>query len=57
MKSGVKMQVLTGGTNSLYGMNWLVKGVDRQREGLTAAFEGAPQGAPLDHRGPVAQVR
>ncbi len=40
------MQVLTGGTNSLYGMNWLVKGVDRQREGLTAAFEGAPQGAP-----------
>jgi basic membrane protein A len=24
---GVKMQVLTGGTNSLYGMNWLVKGV------------------------------
>ena len=27
VKSGVKMQVLTGGTNSLYGMNWLVKGV------------------------------
>ena len=24
---GVKMQVLNGGTNSLYGMNWLVKGV------------------------------
>jgi basic membrane protein A and related proteins len=24
---GTKMQVLTGGTNSLYGMNWLVKGV------------------------------
>jgi len=24
---GVKMQVLTGGTNSLYGMNWLVKGI------------------------------
>ncbi len=24
---GVKMGVLTGGTNSLYGMNWLVKGV------------------------------
>ncbi len=24
---GVKMQVLKGGTNSLYGMNWLVKGV------------------------------
>ena len=24
---GVKMQVLTGGTNSLYGMNWLVRGV------------------------------
>ena len=24
---GVTMQVLTGGTNSLYGMNWLVKGV------------------------------
>ena len=24
---GQKMQVLTGGTNSLYGMNWLVKGV------------------------------
>ena len=27
VKRGVKMQVLTGGTNSLYGMNWLVKGV------------------------------
>ena len=27
VKSGVKMQVLKGGTNSLYGMNWLVKGV------------------------------
>ncbi len=27
VKKGVKMQVLTGGTNSLYGMNWLVKGV------------------------------
>ncbi len=27
VKSGVKMQVLTGGANSLYGMNWLVKGV------------------------------
>jgi basic membrane protein A and related proteins len=24
---GVKLQVLKGGTNSLYGMNWLVKGV------------------------------
>lgn len=24
---GVRMQVLNGGTNSLYGMNWLVKGV------------------------------
>ena len=24
---GVKMQVLAGGTNSLYGMNWLVKGI------------------------------
>jgi basic membrane protein A len=24
---GQKMQILTGGTNSLYGMNWLVKGV------------------------------
>src|SRR5579862_9607720 len=24
---GIKMQVLKGGTNSLYGMNWLVKGV------------------------------
>ncbi|HUK44943.1 MAG TPA: BMP family ABC transporter substrate-binding protein [Gaiellaceae bacterium] len=24
---GVRMQVLKGGTNSLYGMNWLVKGV------------------------------
>jgi basic membrane lipoprotein Med (substrate-binding protein (PBP1-ABC) superfamily) len=24
---GVRMQVLTGGTNSLYGMNWLVRGV------------------------------
>lgn len=27
VKAGVKMQVLKGGTNSLYGMNWLVKGV------------------------------
>jgi basic membrane protein A len=27
VKRGVKMQVLKGGTNSLYGMNWLVKGV------------------------------
>ena len=27
VKSGVKMQVLAGGANSLYGMNWLVKGV------------------------------
>jgi basic membrane lipoprotein Med (substrate-binding protein (PBP1-ABC) superfamily) len=27
VKPGVKMQVLKGGTNSLYGMNWLVKGV------------------------------
>ena len=27
VKKGVRMQVLTGGTNSLYGMNWLVKGV------------------------------
>ena len=26
-QAGVKMQVLSGGTNSLYGMNWLVKGV------------------------------
>jgi basic membrane protein A len=25
--TGKKMQVLNGGTNSLYGMNWLVKGV------------------------------
>ena len=24
---GVRMDVLKGGTNSLYGMNWLVKGV------------------------------
>ena len=24
---GVKMDILSGGTNSLYGMNWLVKGV------------------------------
>jgi hypothetical protein len=24
---GQKMGVLNGGTNSLYGMNWLVKGV------------------------------
>jgi hypothetical protein len=24
---GQTMQVLKGGTNSLYGMNWLVKGV------------------------------
>ncbi len=27
VKKGVKMDILTGGTNSLYGMNWLVKGV------------------------------
>jgi basic membrane protein A len=27
VKKGVRMQVLKGGTNSLYGMNWLVKGV------------------------------
>jgi basic membrane lipoprotein Med (substrate-binding protein (PBP1-ABC) superfamily) len=27
VKPGVRMQVLKGGTNSLYGMNWLVKGV------------------------------
>jgi basic membrane protein A len=27
VKSGAKMDVLKGGTNSLYGMNWLVKGV------------------------------
>jgi basic membrane protein A len=27
VKAGVRMQVLKGGTNSLYGMNWLVKGV------------------------------
>ena len=27
LKAGVRMQVLKGGTNSLYGMNWLVKGV------------------------------
>jgi basic membrane protein A len=27
VKPGVKMKVLAGGTNSLYGMNWLVKGV------------------------------
>jgi basic membrane protein A len=27
VKKGVRMQVLAGGTNSLYGMNWLVKGV------------------------------
>jgi basic membrane protein A and related proteins len=27
VEKGVKMQVLKGGTNSLYGMNWLVKGV------------------------------
>jgi basic membrane lipoprotein Med (substrate-binding protein (PBP1-ABC) superfamily) len=27
VKPGVKMQVLKGGTNSLYGMNWLVKGI------------------------------
>ena len=26
VKPGVKMQVLKGGTNSLYGMDWLVKG-------------------------------
>ncbi len=27
VKPGVRLQVLKGGTNSLYGMNWLVKGV------------------------------
>ncbi len=27
VKEGVRMQVLKGGTNSLYGMDWLVKGV------------------------------
>jgi basic membrane protein A len=27
VQKGVRMQVLKGGTNSLYGMNWLVKGV------------------------------
>lgn len=27
LSKGQKMQVLQGGTNSLYGMNWLVKGV------------------------------
>jgi len=27
VKKGVRMKVLKGGTNSLYGMNWLVKGV------------------------------
>jgi len=27
VKKGVRMQVLKGGTNSLYGMNWLVRGV------------------------------
>jgi basic membrane protein A len=27
VKPGVKMQVLKGGPNSLYGMNWLVKGI------------------------------
>jgi basic membrane protein A len=27
VKKGVRMQVLKGGKNSLYGMNWLVKGV------------------------------
>src|ERR1700758_3720817 len=27
LKAGVRMQVLKGGTNSLYGMNWLLKGV------------------------------
>jgi len=26
-KAGVKMQILKGGSNSLYGMNWLVKGI------------------------------
>ena len=27
VKKGQRMQVLKGGTNSLYGMNWLVRGV------------------------------
>jgi basic membrane protein A len=27
VKKGARMQILKGGTNSLYGMNWLVKGV------------------------------
>ena len=33
VKPGVKMQVLKGGTNSLYGMNWLVKGVTGSPKG------------------------
>jgi basic membrane protein A len=33
VKSGVKMDVLKGGTNSLYGMNWLVKGVHGSPKG------------------------
>ncbi len=30
---GVRMDVLKGGTNSLYGMNWLVKGVNGSAKG------------------------
>jgi basic membrane lipoprotein Med (substrate-binding protein (PBP1-ABC) superfamily) len=33
VKKGVKMLVLKGGTNSLYGMNWLVKGVNGSPKG------------------------
>ena len=47
VKKGVKMDILKGGTNSLYGMNWLVKGVIGSAEGLAVACRGgAPQGAP-----------
>jgi basic membrane protein A and related proteins len=33
VEKGVKMDVLKGGTNSLYGMNWLVKGVTGSPKG------------------------
>jgi basic membrane protein A len=33
LAKGVKMQVLKGGSNSLYGMDWLVKGVEGSAKG------------------------
>ncbi|MGZ4398667.1 MAG: BMP family ABC transporter substrate-binding protein, partial [Gaiellaceae bacterium] len=33
VKKGAKMQVLKGGSNSLYGMDWLVRGVEGSAKG------------------------